>query len=418
MSHHNSKAQRSRPHHNATRQPLTRLPKVLVPIYAYPPAVRAGGPPVSVSRVLREIAAGNIAAPTVLTSAREIRNGPPLDVEKNSWTNYADHQVFYGTCITRPFWRALRTKPAPRLLYLNSFFSFRYTFIPLLLTKLLPARRRPSLVIAPRGEFYESALKKSAWKKRLYSIATSRRALRLVEMATWEAADTKEADSIKSYVTRKHLASDPVTQIVPPLGPSPRRTVAASTEPISLDRPLSLIQVGRLVPHKNCLATIESLKTVHRPIILTFVGAPEDPAYHKALMSASVRVPDRHTVCFLGPQPNEAVAELLFLNDAMIHPSYGESFGQAIAEAASQGIPIITNQHNPWFHRLGLPAELNCGTHRTTLAQAVTALGHTSGMELLLLKQRILEAYTEYELRQAATVKDAWMRRVHGHATN
>ena len=53
------------------------------------------------------------------------------------------------------------------ILYLNSFFNFRFTTIPLIAKKFFLNSKVPC-VVAPRGEFSPEAIKINFWKKKLY----------------------------------------------------------------------------------------------------------------------------------------------------------------------------------------------------------------------------------------------------------
>lgn len=59
----------------------------------------------------------------------------------------------------------------------------------------------------------------------------------------------------------------------------------------------------------------------------------------------------QHGVHFLGPQPYSALLATLAESDLLLHPALEETFGMAIAEAMSLGVPVIGGQYSgavPW----------------------------------------------------------------------
>ena len=82
--------------------------------------------------------------------------------------------------------------------------------------------------------------------------------------------------------------------------------------------------------------------------ILTIAGPDEDD-FGSAMKdrSAALCIPESR-IEFLGPQYGDAKWQLYNDSDLFVLPSHSENFGNVIAEALSQGIPVLTTNGTPW----------------------------------------------------------------------
>jgi hypothetical protein len=96
----------------------------------------------------------------IVTRDRDMLNAKPyVGVVVDGWNTVGKAQVFYAsdkTVTLRGIARLLRETPHD-VLYLNSFFAFGFTGLPLVARRLGWAPRTPC-VIAPRGEFSAGAI--------------------------------------------------------------------------------------------------------------------------------------------------------------------------------------------------------------------------------------------------------------------
>ncbi len=102
--------------------------------------------------------------------------------------------------------------------------------------------------------------------------------------------------------------------------------------------------VSRLFPEKNLelvLQLVSLIKKENKNITLLICGDGLNGAYHKKLIGLCKTENIQENVLFLGFRND--VGDILKNSDAFLHPSLGESFGFAVLEAMSLGVPIFAS---------------------------------------------------------------------------
>lgn len=147
----------------------------------YLPGYKSGGPVRTIANMVEHL--GDEFDFRVVTKDRDALDTEPYpDVAVNEWNRVGKAQVYYASpdsLTLRKISKLIRKTPHD-VLYLNSFFSSRFTALPLLTRRIgmLPAR---PVVLAPRGEFSAGALTLKSWKKRPYLLVTRMLGLYLLE---------------------------------------------------------------------------------------------------------------------------------------------------------------------------------------------------------------------------------------------
>ncbi len=85
------------------------------------------------------------------------------------------------------------------ILYLNSFFAFKDSIIPMLLKKF-NALANMKIILAPRGQFSKGALGLKSWKKMIF--VESAKLLGLYKNIEWHATTLFEKEDIESVFGR------------------------------------------------------------------------------------------------------------------------------------------------------------------------------------------------------------------------
>src|SRR5690606_11774547 len=133
------------------------------------------------------------------------------------------------------------------LIYLNSFFSPRFSFFPLLLARALGQK----VVLGPRGEFSEGALSLKTTKKRLF--IKMFKLLGLHRGTVFQASSDYEAEDIRR-------ALGPAVDIL--VAENIGAQEFAERPNLRTDRALKAVFISRISPKKNLLAALEMLHKV------------------------------------------------------------------------------------------------------------------------------------------------------------
>jgi D-inositol-3-phosphate glycosyltransferase len=145
-------------------------------------------------------------------------------------------------------------------------------------------------------------------------------------------------------------------------------------------RPLRLAFAGRLQPHKGPQVAVEALGAFRRsmpevPVELVVAGSQSgDGVLDLSLLAEAMGV--RDSVHALPPLPHSELADLFRRSDAVLMPSYSESFGLVALEAQACGTPVVATRvgglSRAIFHgRTGLLVD---GHHAADWADALEAL--------------------------------------------
>src|SRR5690606_28454876 len=131
---------------------------VLILLPSYLPGFKAGGPVRSIANLVDSLGAEFDFR--ILCLDRDLGEaGPYRDMVSDRWMRVGHAMVHYASpalCGPLGLSRLIGTTPHD-ILYLNSFFSPRFTIAPLVARRLGLVPRRPA-IIAPRGEFSAGAL--------------------------------------------------------------------------------------------------------------------------------------------------------------------------------------------------------------------------------------------------------------------
>lgn len=331
-------------------------PIILTLVDHYLPGMKAGGPVRSIAHIVERL--GGAYRFLVATRDRDFGDvGPYPGVPTETWLPVGGAFAMYlapDRTSLRGIRRVLR-ETEHDLLYLNSLFSARMTFAPLLLRRLRVVARRP-VVVAPRGELHRGALATGTWwgllpgrlaaelvtprfmKKWLYIHAC--RVLGLFEGVVWQASSDAEAKDVRRWIgrgARVFVASD-VPAVPPPL-PAPR-----AKEPGLL----RLAFVSRIAPKKNLAGALRFLRGVRARVEFDVYGPIGDPAYWDECRRLAAALPPNVHVRYHGALDHPGVTRVLDHHELMILPTWGENFGHVILEALVSGCPVLVSDQTPW----------------------------------------------------------------------
>ena len=329
-------------------------PKVLIMVGAYLPGVKAGGPIRSIANLVESLA-GEIDF-RVITSDRDLGDRAPYaSITPDRWTQAAaphhgaapSYGVLYlspGRLAPGSLARILASEPAD-CLYLNSFFSWEFSILPMLLC-LAGLVRQKQIVLAPRGEFSPGALGLKPRRKRAFMALAKR--LRVYREAIWHASSAYEERDIRNVfgdAVQVRVAL-PISQVGPagPEGAPPANPPAARKTPGSL----RLISLSRVSPKKNLLGALRMLQGVTGEVEFNIYGPPEDQDYAQQCALAIHALPPNIRARMHPAVPHAQVAGLFATHHLFYFPTLGENYGHVIWEALAAGCPALLSDRTPW----------------------------------------------------------------------
>ena len=315
----------------------------------YLPGYKAGGPIRSIANIIDNL--GDEFDFHIITSDHDLNSETPYPgIQSNQWNRIGKATVYYvpdRICSLATIAGILRKTPYD-MLYLNSFFSPKYSIWPLLLAKCRILPRKPVL-LAPRGEFSDAALGLKAFKKRLYLAVSS--LVGLYHQVIWQASTLSEkSDMVRNFgignaiilTSRVLVASDMIG-----LNPS---TVDAmpQTEARKGQNTLRVVFLSRISPMKNLQFALQVLQAVRSNVFLTIHGPKEGPEYWDLCQQAIDRLPTHVSVHYAGPVDSDKVVEAIAAHDLLFVPTLGENFGHVFIESWSAGVPVLISDRTPW----------------------------------------------------------------------
>jgi glycosyltransferase involved in cell wall biosynthesis len=316
------------------------MKQIVVAVFTevFPPSFRGGGPARSSEAMVAN--APKNTRPVVITADRDIGDTRPLPVERNSWTSRNGVAVYYATlgsarALRRGF-GAVRAE-RPEILHFNSFFNPRLTILPLIMWRL-GYWGRPTILIAPRGEFGSSAAGRRATKKRAYMLVF--RLLGIHRRTVWHSTAAHETEDILRFWGRNARVVMRENHVLLPAEP-----MAPSRDPSEVVR---FAYMGRIVEHKGLAVALAAVNASNVRLALDVYGTAEDDEYVAHCEDLARRSGPRATISFHGPVLADSVRTVLSRYDALLMPTAGENFGHVIAEALSASCPVIATSFTPW----------------------------------------------------------------------
>jgi len=300
----------------------------------YLPGFKGGGP-------IKTVA--NLVATTsdsmdyyLITKDRDLGDSSPYDgVNSNTWSPQGNAQVFYCSPtlwgLAKGWLQVLRGRYD--IVYLNSFFSPYFSFVPLVLSKL----RGRQIVLGPRGEFSSGALAlKSRKKERFIKIF---KLLRLHKGVVFQASTEFEKNDI-----HRVLGDDVDVFVAEDIG----RLEVPEAMLLKSANKLKLVFISRVSPMKNLLYALESLKGVTDPVSYDIYGPLEDAGYWQQCLNVIAELPNNVSVSYKGEMTPDQVVPTLSQYDMFFMPTQGENYGHVIAEALCAGLPVLISDQTPW----------------------------------------------------------------------
>lgn len=310
------------------------MKEVLTFCGCYLPGYKGGGPIKTIKNLFDSV--GDRLNFKLITSDRDLGDSSPYtSVQVAAWNKVGQANVFYaqpGKAGLRQI-RTILKESEFDIVYLNSFFSFRFSIYPLF--HLL--RFNKKVILGPRGEFSEGALGLKRTKKSAYIFLF--KLFGLHKKIVFQASSDFEATDI-----RRALGPHVDIQIAEDIG---AQDFAEQLYKRETER-LKVVFVSRISPMKNLLGALQILKQVKQPVDYHIYGPVEDSTYWAACEEAIKNLPENISVKYMGELHPSEVVTTLSKYDLFFMPTLGENYGHVIAEAMCAGVPILIANTTPW----------------------------------------------------------------------
>lgn len=314
--------------------------KVLIMAGYYIPSVKGGGPIQSIKNIIDNLC--SVYDFYIVARDRDLGDETPFrDIETNKWIRSDNANVYY-TDISKLSMKRMKLiidSADCDVLYLNSYFSYRLTTIPLLLNKFKKIRFK-KIIIAPRGEFSEGALSLKPTKKRVYINFTRITSL-LKGTILHATAETEKKDILRT------LGHSNEINVVNNLTADYENLVYKKKLKKNSGE-LNLIFLSRIHPKKNLKTAIEFLQELEGKINLDIYGPIEDKQYWDQCKISIKELPENINVIYHGVINHKDAINVFCKHHAFIFPTLGENFGHVISEALIGGCPVVISDQTPW----------------------------------------------------------------------
>lgn len=223
----------------------------------------------------------------------------------------------------------------PDLIYSSSVMSAKMN-LPLI---SLARKRRIPLLLAPRGELNDTAIKIKAWKKKPYLWLLKR--FKFLNQVYIQA--TSEDELKNCY---KHLNVSEQQVFLLPNIPS---AVVRKNYTDKRNGKINIVFVARILPNKNLKYAIQAVNRLQGEVCFDIYGPIENETYWNECKEEIEKAPSNIKILYKGKlKPSEA-RDIYSQYDCLVFPTLFENYGQVIAESISHDCPVVISKNTtPW----------------------------------------------------------------------
>ena len=313
--------------------------KVLIIADYYVPSNKGGGPIQSIKNLVDNLS--DKIDFYILTSDKDLGDEQPYyGVEIDKWVQVDNAKVFYTNTKKLTFRRLAEiiNSVEYHALYLNSFFSYKFSIAIVILNKLKRLTAKP-LILAPRGQFSQGALGLKSWKKKFFIRIA--KALGFYNGIKWHATAGSEKQDIKKVWKKANIEV--------------ASNLTANYKELQYDKntlkhrgELKIVFISRIHPKKNLKKAIELLQNLQGDIELDIYGPLEDKQYWLECQEVINSLPQTVKIIYKGLLNHNEIADIFKGYHIFLFPTLGENFGHVISEALIGGCPVIISDQTPW----------------------------------------------------------------------
>ena len=343
--------------------------RILIFTGFYLPGLKGGGPIRTISNLVSHL--GDEFDFYIITSDHDLGDNLPYSViEPNSWNQVGKAKVYYFPTKRSIFQLYdIINKINYDVIYLNSFFSLKFTIFPLLIRRFGKLKVKP-IILAPRGEFANNALSLKKLKKSIFMKISN--LLGIYNDIIWQASTLYEKNDITDTLKKNGILFKDVIicKDLPELNIVERD--------FRFDHNIvKICFLSRISEIKNLQFVLCVLKNISFPIYFGIYGPQEDSKYWDKCQKIIKQLPSNITVEVFGSVPNDQVRNIIASYDLFFVPSKGENYGHVFVEAFSAGTPVLVSDLTPWrnLHQRNIGWDISLG-NLDDFSQAINKYYH------------------------------------------
>lgn len=364
-------------------------PIILVFSRYYLPGHRAGGPIRSVANLVYSLKHKYdfhiICSPFDLGS-----NKPYGNIQLNEWLEIDGIKTFYYSPqkIDLGFYEKLFNEVKPDIIYFNSFFDRVFTIFPLYKLRKL----KVSLLLAPRGEFSEGALRQKKWSKFFYLKFS--KMIGFYQNIFWQVS----AEAEKNLLI--HQIKPPMNHVFTVSDLAELKTIDPNTLPAKEPHVLKIVLPGRIAAMKNQLFAIRIVNQLKFHVQLDFYGLNEDPEMWAQCVEEMKKSPSHIQISYKGEVKHNEIYDILKSYDVLFMPSLGENFGHAIIEALAAGLPLVISDKTPWHDLISSGVGFDLALEKEELfIEALTSYHRMSALDFFEVRKKCMKYAEAWHLK-------------------
>ncbi len=333
--------------------------RIIILIDWFLPGNKAGGPVKSVYSLVKILQ--DVIDFYIITMNTDITSNKEYSIPPNQWTSYEGTNIYYfsNNKFSCTQLQKIIHEINPNVIYINSFWSYRFSILPLILKKL--KKMNFPIVLAPRGMLEIGAMSVKSFKKNIFIFLS--KIIRLHKNIIFHATSPEEDKSIQTLYPSGKIIQIPNLSYI-------------ETHFTSIKKErnhLKLFFLSRVNSIKNLDFAINILSKINIPasykIEYDIYGNNEDKQYFKYCKSLTLSLPETIKVTYKGIVNFKDIPKIISEYHFLFLPTKNENFGHAIIETLSCGRPVIISNCTPWnninFNRCGyaLPLDENNFIH-------------------------------------------------------
>lgn len=309
--------------------------RIAIFIGGYLPAKKYGGPVTSIANLVENLC--DDFDFYIISNDHEFQETERLSGIKQGWNKVGNGKVLYLRESEYSYRRftSILDKVKADMVYLSSVFYYQMNFPAICAANRLGI----PIILAPRGELCEGAMKIGKTKKEIFLCIE--RALKIFKNTYFQATSEDEETAIKKYLK---ISNDKIFNL-----PNMACKVSLSSMKPKSDDCLRLVYISRLVRKKNVLFAIQQIKKCKTKIRFDIYGPIEDKEYWEECKYELADCPDNVIIEYRGAiSPGESVSVFKKYN-IFVFPTLSENYGHVIAEALAAGCHLIVSKGTtPW----------------------------------------------------------------------